>query len=562
MQGVKMYKAIIYLLISLVLNYTAIGIEDVDFEKSNDLEIMKEYSIRFDEPVTQSSLKLELLRKNYERLKPSKVLSSSTPLIPKVIHQIWLGGPMPKNYQYYSKTWKQYHPDWEVKLWTEEDLLKEKFSVEDLYWQAESYQERADIMRYAILNRYGGVYVDTDIECLANYDELNHKYEFYAGMESPVINKMVVSIPNSLIAAKPDHPILTKTIENLRLNWKNSEEKFEAIDSLSRHVAFRSKHFLAVQRSMYPFTESVYSYLKKLGQSDNRVIVLPASFNTPIFFVDNNKWNNLFRKLTFRKVKLDSEVIIQPETMSLQHYGKERKFLDGESNFDKTLYGKDICKENNISKLKEKDKYYLDFSDLFNKGFSLDKISYEPMAIIPTKIYLDGDSNLSPDELLHLKSKWQEKNRFFTVGIIDDEGIESDISYGFENQSKEVIKKISTFIMLYVSGGVYTTSYINPVDLHEFNYKFSYYGKFVTPKNVNAELKLDANFIAIKPGHVIIMNILSDITNHINKFSIITESEISMIYKDNVYKYNQLDGRNIIFPESVFEQQRDKWVIK
>lgn len=551
-----MYKLTILMFLIGVKIFSAIAIEDVDFDKSNDLEIMNEYSIKFDEPIEKSSFKIELLRKNYERLKPSKVLLNPNPLIPKIIHQIWLGGPMPKNYQYYSETWKKYHPSWELKLWSEEDLLNENFSVEDLYWQAESYQERADIMRYAILHRYGGLYVDTDIECLASYDELNHKYDFYAGMETPVVNKMVVSIPNSLIAAIPEHPILTKTLENLRLNWKKAEDKFEEEYSLSKHIAVRSKHFLAVQRSMYPFTESVYNFLQQPNSVNSRSIIFPGSYNTPIFFVNNNKWNNIYRKLTFRNVKLDSEIIIKPETMSLQHYGKERSFSYLNANLAENLYGK------NITKLKINDKYFLNFSDLFNKGFPLENITYEPFPLVPEKIYLHNESNLSFVELNHLKNKWQKMNPFFTIEIVDNKLQNYFKDNVFKDHSREVTERINMLYLLYSLGGVYVNNKVKPVDLHKFNYKYSFYGRFINPKDISDSLKLDLNFIAVKPKHIILKHVLSDIKDYIDEYSKITEADINYIYKENVYKYNQLDGKNIVLPESVFEQERKEWVVK
>ena len=125
-----------------------------------------------------------------------------------------------KNKQYYLETWRKFHPDWEVKLWNEQDIIKENFASMDLYLLAESYQEKSDIMRYEILRRYGGLYIDSDIECLANFDDLHHRYDFYGYMETPVINKHVVNILNGMFASIPNHPILSKTLEKIRKDWR------------------------------------------------------------------------------------------------------------------------------------------------------------------------------------------------------------------------------------------------------------------------------------------------------------------------------------------------------
>lgn len=96
-------------------------------------------------------------------------------MIPKIIHQIWIGpNELPKQEQQWCKTWRDAHPDWEYKLWTNDDLPKDitpqcQATIESVY---PKYACIADVYRYIILSRYGGVYIDTDIECYKPIDEL------------------------------------------------------------------------------------------------------------------------------------------------------------------------------------------------------------------------------------------------------------------------------------------------------------------------------------------------------------------------------------------------------
>src|ERR1700733_22270 len=39
--------------------------------------------------------------------------------IPKTIHQIWLGGPLPEKYLNLQRSWQRQNPDWEYRLWTD-----------------------------------------------------------------------------------------------------------------------------------------------------------------------------------------------------------------------------------------------------------------------------------------------------------------------------------------------------------------------------------------------------------------------------------------------------------
>ena len=99
-------------------------------------------------------------------------------MIPKIIHQVWLGGPMPDELVEMRQSLIDAHPGWEFRLWGDDDFgwLRNQ----DLFDQAETIapgsegQFRSDVARYEILARYGGVYVDCDIEAVPgrSLDEL------------------------------------------------------------------------------------------------------------------------------------------------------------------------------------------------------------------------------------------------------------------------------------------------------------------------------------------------------------------------------------------------------
>jgi len=84
-------------------------------------------------------------------------------MIPKVIHQIWLGDQS-KRPDKLMKTWQEKHPDWEYILWTEDnlpDLINEK-----QFNEMEELAGKADILRYQLLFEYGGIYMDADTICV------------------------------------------------------------------------------------------------------------------------------------------------------------------------------------------------------------------------------------------------------------------------------------------------------------------------------------------------------------------------------------------------------------
>lgn len=96
--------------------------------------------------------------------------------IPQILHQTWKTDNIPSNFKEMSNSWRQKHPDWKYIFWTDEmnrNFIKENFfhflPTFDGY---ETNIQRVDAVRYFILYKYGGVFIDMDFECLANITPL------------------------------------------------------------------------------------------------------------------------------------------------------------------------------------------------------------------------------------------------------------------------------------------------------------------------------------------------------------------------------------------------------
>lgn len=89
-------------------------------------------------------------------------------------------------------------------LWTEDNL---NFEVNDYYKKAlqeKKYAFAADSLRFKILKKYGGFYLDVDVELLSSLDIfLNHK--FFMGFES---DKFIA--PGLIIGCEPENEIIAK----------------------------------------------------------------------------------------------------------------------------------------------------------------------------------------------------------------------------------------------------------------------------------------------------------------------------------------------------------------
>ena len=113
-------------------------------------------------------------------------------MIPKIIHFCWFGGnPLPELAQKCIASWRKYLPDYEIWQWSEgshsltlpsrEGICKKlydrrmEFEVNSIPYTAEAYRQKkfafvSDYARFWILNKYGGLYFDTDVDVIRPMD--------------------------------------------------------------------------------------------------------------------------------------------------------------------------------------------------------------------------------------------------------------------------------------------------------------------------------------------------------------------------------------------------------
>jgi mannosyltransferase OCH1-like enzyme len=118
-------------------------------------------------------------------------------LIPRVFHQIWLGpDPLPEGCEPYRLSWLEHNPGWELHLWMEGDIPTDARRHE-VFETLRNPAERSDILRFEILWRVGGIYIDMDFECLRPIEPLLAGARFVAGYRKPerVNNAFVGSVP-------------------------------------------------------------------------------------------------------------------------------------------------------------------------------------------------------------------------------------------------------------------------------------------------------------------------------------------------------------------------------
>lgn len=221
--------------------------------------------------------------------------------IPKTIHQIWVGpNPFPEKYKAWQKTWQSI-PGWTYKLWTDEDVESFQLINKEIYYKEKNYGARADILRLEILYRMGGLYVDTDYECIQPeiFDILHCGYDFYCGISPLDCSGLLLN--NAIIASIPGHPILEAAIKEIQPLY----EKLQDTNMWwGEAVVLKGPGLL---------TKMFIEHANK-GYVD---IAFPPTFFYPlgVYQINNQNWTTNFSRERFLdEVKKE---IIKPETIAI-----------------------------------------------------------------------------------------------------------------------------------------------------------------------------------------------------------------------------------------------------
>lgn len=191
--------------------------------------------------------------------------------IPRIIHQIYEDPTgVPDDLQELAKTWKEQHPAWEYRFWNKkaiEDFLEAEFPNFIPTYRAYPFNvQRWDAIRYLILYRIGGLYVDLDYECLEPLDSLLNGALCCMGME-PTVNSIVhdrsLIVGNALMASIPNHPYFEAIIKDM-ING----EKYSSL-SKSEQIMETTGSFMT--------TRLYESYPNK-----DEIILLPADLIAPL----------------------------------------------------------------------------------------------------------------------------------------------------------------------------------------------------------------------------------------------------------------------------------------
>jgi len=189
-------------------------------------------------------------------------------MIPKIIHQLWVGPEkLPLKWM---NTWKDKHPDWKYVLWDNEAVKNFKFKNQkhiDYYTGKGIWHGIADVARYEILNKYGGVWQGADSECLHPVDGLfdDDRYDAYTFYQNEELHPGLTA---PLMACSEDNEFAQLLIDGL---YKKEEvgEPWKTTGNLFVQQTIKKSGYKRIK--VFPSHYFVPEYLGKKYTGDGTV---------------------------------------------------------------------------------------------------------------------------------------------------------------------------------------------------------------------------------------------------------------------------------------------------
>lgn len=213
---------------------------------------------------------------------PLDIRLSRTPLIPKVIHYCWFGGnPIPDQYKVWMESWYKFCPDYEIIEWNESNYDVTKNAYMYQAYQNKKWGFVSDYARLDIIYRYGGIYLDTDVELVQNLDDLLYQKGFmgfqndeqvntglgFGAVEGVPVFKEMLDLYSDMKFINEDGslnmtacPILQTPILEKHHLQKNGEYQIVADLTIYPEKVLCGKSMITKKISLKPYTRAIHHF--------------------------------------------------------------------------------------------------------------------------------------------------------------------------------------------------------------------------------------------------------------------------------------------------------------
>ena len=208
--------------------------------------------------------------------------------IPKIIHTFWFSGDeIPESYARCIDSWKQFCPDYEIKIWNSDtyDINGNRFVKKAI--QARKWAFASDYARLDVINKFGGIYMDMDVElCRTMASLLGNRafFTFESGNE----------IEPAIMGAEKSYPALQYMLNVYKdMKFEDSDEAFKeyCMPHLMRQPL--EKFGVKMDGTMQMIDGAVFLPRKYFSPMDNVVYeTLVQTDETIVVHLMNGSWKD------------------------------------------------------------------------------------------------------------------------------------------------------------------------------------------------------------------------------------------------------------------------------
>jgi len=138
--------------------------------------------------------------------------------VPRVFHRIWLGSqPMPPIFERWGQSWLAHHPGWTLRTWEDADvagLCSDDPELRAQLARCPNHSQKSNVLRYKIVSRLGGVYIDTDFQCLRSIEPLIEGADLFAAWQKKD-RKNPTALAPGFFGAVPRHPFTSALVAGI-----------------------------------------------------------------------------------------------------------------------------------------------------------------------------------------------------------------------------------------------------------------------------------------------------------------------------------------------------------
>lgn len=200
-------------------------------------------------------------------------------MIPKILHYVWLGNQdKPESVLKCIETWNKYLPDYQIIEWNEKN-----FDVENYAYCKEADERKyafvSDFIRLEALKKTGGIYLDTDVEILSDFQNLL-KNKSFLGFES--IDKIGTAIIGAEKNTSWVGEILDKYMNKKFVNNKGEFDTTTNVEMITEYLfsnrglelngeSQNLKNQINIYSNDYFYPKNIYT--KVINVTDNTVAI-------------------------------------------------------------------------------------------------------------------------------------------------------------------------------------------------------------------------------------------------------------------------------------------------